>query len=174
VRLPAVANLGKIGASVISLLVFTTMIAALIGVVVAGLFGLSAEGITGGERETARAAELVARQETLRELDLADAIVSFVPTNIFADLAGTRDTSVIAVVIFGMLLGAAALLVSREQPAQAQRINELIETTRAIDLCGREFQRQRYSESAQLCCGFLSRNPAHVRRAWRAAIHDRQ
>jgi uncharacterized protein len=112
--------------------VFTTMIAALIGVVVAGLFRLSAEGITGGAREAARAEVIVTRQETLRELNLADAVVSFVPTNIFADLAGSRDTSIIAVVIFGMMFGAAALLVSREKPHYAERIREFTEVTRAI------------------------------------------
>lgn len=132
VRLQAAAALGKIGASVIGLLMFTTMLAALIGILVAGLFGLSAEGITGGAREAVRAAELVTRQNTLRELNLADVIVGFVPTNVFADLAGTRDTSIIAVVIFGMLFGLAALLVSREQPAQAERIRDFTETLLAV------------------------------------------
>ncbi len=132
VRLQAAAALGKIGASVIGLLVVTTMIAALLGVFVTGLFGLSAAGITGGDREAVRATEIVTRQETLRELDLAEVIISFVPTNIFADLAGTRDTSIIAVVIFGMLFGLAALLVCREKPEHADRIRNGTETLLAI------------------------------------------
>jgi uncharacterized protein len=132
VRLQAVAALGKIGGSVIGLLVLMTVIAALIGVMVTSVFGLSAEGMTGGEREMARAQVLEVRQDTVRNLDLGDVIVRFVPSNIFSDLTGARDTSIIAVVIFGILFGMAALLVSREKPEHALRITEFTETIQAI------------------------------------------
>ncbi len=132
VRLQAVAALGKIGASVIGLLVFTTAVAALVGVIIASAFGLTAEGLVAGDRETARAQTLEVRQQVVSDLDIGDVIVRFVPTNIFADLAGARDTSIIAVVIFGMLFGLAALLVSREKPEYAQRIGDFMETIQAI------------------------------------------
>src|SRR5690606_16320961 len=103
VRLHAGTALGKTGASIIGLLVFTTMIAALVGIAVTAAFGLSAEGLidsalSNGSREVERAAQLVTRQQALREFDLPTMLVNLVPTNIFADLAGLRDTSVIAVV----------------------------------------------------------------------------
>jgi L-cystine uptake protein TcyP (sodium:dicarboxylate symporter family) len=132
VKLHQVAALGKIGASVIGLLVFTTMIAALVGILVTNIFGLSAEGMTGGDRENARATVLETRQEVVADLNIAEVLVRFIPTNIFADLTGARDTSIIAVVIFGMLFGLAALLVSREKPEQADRIRDFTDTIQAV------------------------------------------
>ena len=41
-------------------------------------------------------------------------LIRFIPSNIFLDLTGARPTSVIAVVIFGILFGIAALMVSRK------------------------------------------------------------
>jgi len=132
VKLHQVAALGRIGASVIGLLVFTTMIAALVGILVTNMFGLSAEGMTGGDRENARATVLETRQEVVADLKMAEVLVRFIPTNIFADLTGARDTSIIAVVIFGMLFGLAALLVSREKPEQADRIRDFTDTIQAV------------------------------------------
>lgn len=132
VKLHQVAALGKIGASVIGILVFTTMIAALVAILVTNIFGLSAEGMIGGDRENARATVLESRQEVVADLNIAQVLVRFIPTNIFADLTGARDTSIIAVVIFGMLFGLAALLVSREKPEQADRIRDFTDTIQSV------------------------------------------
>ena len=132
VKLHEVAALGKIGGSVIGILVFTTMIAALVGILVTTVFGLSAEGMVGGERELARAAVLETRAPVVENLTIAQTIVNFVPRNIFADLTDARSTSIIAVVIFGMLFGLAALLVSREKPEYAERIKGGTDTIQAI------------------------------------------
>lgn len=131
-RVQELSSMGKIGGSVIGLLVLTTVIAALVGILVTLLFGLSAEGLTEGARETARAEVLQARQGTVADLSVPQVIVSFIPTNIFADLTNARDTSVIAVVIFGVLLGAAALLVTREKPEQEERIRGFVESAQAM------------------------------------------
>jgi L-cystine uptake protein TcyP (sodium:dicarboxylate symporter family) len=132
VRMREVAALGRIGGSVIGILVVTTMIAALIGILVSNLFGLTAEGITQGVRELERAAVLEQRYEGVAALGLADMLVRFVPSNVFADLTGARPTSIIAVVIFGILFGIAALGVSRDDPARGEAIHEFVETTQAI------------------------------------------
>ncbi|MDO8906905.1 MAG: cation:dicarboxylase symporter family transporter [Pseudohongiella sp.] len=132
VKLHQVAALGKIGASVIGVLVFTTMIAALVAILVTSIFGLSAEGMTGGDRENARATVLESRQQVVANLNMAQVIVRFIPTNIFSDLTGARDTSIIAVVIFGMLFGLAALLVSREKPEHADRIRDFTDTIQSV------------------------------------------
>ena len=114
VRMREVAALGKIGGSVIAVLIGTTMVSALVGILMANVFGLTAEGLTEGARELARASTLESRQENMADLGLADMLVRFVPSNIFHDLTGARPTSIIAVVIFGILFGIAALLVSAE------------------------------------------------------------
>jgi len=132
VRMREVAALGKIGAVVIGILIGTTMIAALLGISMANIFGLTAEGLTEGARELARAEILIARQETVENLGLADMLIRFVPSNIFYDLTGARPTSIIAVVLFGILFGIAALLVSKEEPERADAISGFIDTTQAI------------------------------------------
>ena len=132
VRMREVAALGKIGGAVIGILIVTTMIAALIGISMANIFGLSADGLTEGARELARAEVLLGRQETVESLGLADMLIRFIPSNIFHDLTGARPTSVIAVVLFGILFGIAALLVSKEEPERADAIVGFIENTQAI------------------------------------------
>jgi L-cystine uptake protein TcyP (sodium:dicarboxylate symporter family) len=132
IRMREVAALGKIGGSVIGILIGTTVIAALVGIAMANIFGLTADGLTEGARELARAEVLVARQERVESLSFARMLVSFVPRNIFHDLTGARPMSVISVVIFGILFGMAALLVVNEEPKRADAIIGFIETTQAI------------------------------------------
>lgn len=132
VRMREIAALGKIGGSVIGILVGTTAIAALVGILMANVFGLTAEGLTEGARELARADVLVSRQEGIAELGLSDMLIRFVPSNIFYDLTGARATSVIAVVIFGILFGIAALLVSSEDEEMGARIYRGVDTIQSI------------------------------------------
>jgi L-cystine uptake protein TcyP (sodium:dicarboxylate symporter family) len=132
VRMHNIAALGKIGGMVVLILIGTTMIAALVGILMANTFGLTAEGLTEGAREMARADTLIARQAANSDLGLADMLVRFIPSNVFHDLTGARPTSVVAVVIFGVLFGVAALLVSVEDPARGEGIRDFIETVSAI------------------------------------------
>ena len=132
VRMREVAALGKIGGMVIAILIGTTMVAALVGILMANVFGLTAEGLTEGARELARAGVLESRVENMSDLGLADMLVRFIPSNIFYDLTGARPTSVIAVVIFGILFGIAALLVSRDDPERGEAIYGFVETVQTI------------------------------------------
>ncbi|MBT8063636.1 MAG: L-cystine transporter [Gammaproteobacteria bacterium] len=132
VRMRDLAALGRIGGSVIGILVGTTMIAALVGIFVTTAFGLTADGLTEGARELERAEVLTTRQEGIADLGFADMLVRFIPSNIFYDLTGARPTSIIAVVIFGILFGIAALGVMRDSPERGEAIVGFVETTQAI------------------------------------------
>ena len=132
VKMKDVASLGKVGFSVVLILLGTTMISALIGIGVSNLFGLTMDGLTEGVRELSRASSLTTRQESIASLGLADMLVRFIPSNIFSDLTGARPTSVIAVVIFGILFGIAALMVAKEDQEKAESITSFIDTTQAI------------------------------------------
>ena len=132
VRMRDVAALGRIGGSVIGILVGTTMIAALVGIFVTNAFGITAEGLTEGARELERAEVLTERYQGVADLGLADMLVRFIPSNIFLDLTGARPTSVIAVVLFGILFGIAALAIGRENAARGEAIHEFVETAQAI------------------------------------------
>ena len=126
VKVSHTQSLGKISVSVLAVLLGTTAVAALVGVLMAQLFGLSAEGLVEGAREAARVEVLNERLGQVGGLGIPEILVSFIPKNIFADLAGTRDTSVIAVVVFAVLLGLAALGVRREHPEEGARIEYFV------------------------------------------------
>jgi len=131
-KVEEVKTLGRIGGSVIAVLLVTTMIAALLGVIMASIFGLTAEGLTEGVAETAKAAELSTRPAGVASLQIPDLLVSFVSTNIFYDLTGARDVSIIAVVLFGLLFGVAAMLVAEEDPERGASIRRFVSITQAV------------------------------------------
>ena len=131
-KVEEIKSLGKIGGTVVGTLIVTTVIAALIGIMMAALFQLNADDLVGGATEMARAEVLQARQGSVADLSLAELLVSFVPTNIFSDLAGERSMSIIGVVVFGLIFGVAALLVSEENAEQGSRITNAVDTLQAI------------------------------------------
>ncbi|MEJ6122332.1 L-cystine transporter [Vibrio sp. 2-Bac 85] len=132
VRLENSGSLGKISALTIGILLFTTMIAALIGIAVTQIFGLSAAGLSEGVRETARISVLETRLGSVADLTIPQMLVSFIPTNPFADLTGARSTSIIAVVIFGILVGIAARRVMIEKKELESPIRTFIEAAQSI------------------------------------------
>ena len=121
-------KLGKISATVLTLLLATTAIAALIGIGTTMLFGLQGAKFTEGAAETARISELATRQEAVSGLTIPQQILSFIPKNVFADLAGTRATSTIGVVIFAAFVGIAYLGVKRKAPKEAEFFSNLIDS----------------------------------------------
>ena len=127
VRVSNTQSLGKISVSVLAVLLGTTAVAALIGVLMAQLFGLSAAGLVEGAREAARVEELGERIGRIEGLAIPEILLAFIPRNIFLDLTGARDTSVIAVVIFAVLLGLAALAVRRENPQHGALIEQFVD-----------------------------------------------
>ena len=54
-------------------------------------------------------ATLQDKQETVAALTIPKELLSFIPTNVFADFTGSRSTSTIAVVIFSAIVGVAYL-----------------------------------------------------------------
>jgi L-cystine uptake protein TcyP (sodium:dicarboxylate symporter family) len=126
VKMHRTESLGKISLSVLVVLLGTTAVAALLGVMMAELFNLSAAGLVEGSREAARAELLSERMGRVEGLGIPEILLTFIPENIFLDLTGARDTSVIAVVIFAVLLGVAALAVRRESPEYGEAIEHFV------------------------------------------------
>ncbi|ROV59491.1 L-cystine transporter [Vibrio ponticus] len=132
VKLENGGSLGKISSITIAVLMLTTAIAALVGILVTSTFSLSAEGLTEGVRESARITELQSRAQTVGELNIPQMLINFIPTNPFADLTGTRSTSIIAVVIFAVLVGIAARKVMAEKTELETPIRTFVESAQAI------------------------------------------
>ncbi len=124
IKLNSVSSLGKISFSVIGVLLLMTGVSAVIGIVIARIFKLDASILIKGEQEESRLQALMPRSENIQSQDLGDLLVSFIPRNIFEDLAQLRTTSTIAVVIFAILLAIAALNVMRKNPEYADSINK--------------------------------------------------
>jgi L-cystine uptake protein TcyP (sodium:dicarboxylate symporter family) len=127
-------SLGKISAGVLGLLLATTAVSATIGIGMTQLFGLRADGLVQGARELERGTYMAGRVGEAQALNVPTLLQNFVPTNIFADLAGTRSTSVIGVVVFAVLLGLAALALRKDNPEVGERIMKGIESLQLLVL----------------------------------------
>ncbi|GLT16473.1 L-cystine transporter tcyP [Vibrio zhanjiangensis] len=132
VKLEKGGSLGKISGLTISILLATTAISALIGIIVTQAFGLTAQGLIEGTRETARIAILENKAGAVSDLTIPQMLISFIPTNPFADLTGARSTSIIAVVIFGVLTGIAARKVMIEKQELEGPISLFVDATQSI------------------------------------------
>jgi len=132
INLEKTAQLGKIAAWIIGILITTTMIAALIGVGSASLFNLNADQIEMGQEEMDRGDDLQSTLTEVEDQSTPDRIVSFLPSNIFLDMTGERSTSVIAVVIFSMIVGIAVLGLRRKDPEQAEMFTKVVNAVYAV------------------------------------------
>lgn len=127
-KLTQASALGKISFSVLSILLFTTAIAAAIGIAMAYLFNLSAEGLVAGTRELAAQTKVLGRAEQVSNLNVPDMLLSFIPKNPFAELTGANPTSIISVVIFSAFLGVAILSLRKDKPEIAERLAQGVES----------------------------------------------
>lgn len=125
-------NLGKISFYGIGILILTTGIAAAIAIATTVGFGLDGMQLHEGEAEKARNEALAERAAMVEDLTIPEQILSFFPSNPFADLTGSRPTSTIAVVIFAAFIGMAYLGVKRKQPEQGEFFKKIIDALYAI------------------------------------------
>jgi L-cystine uptake protein TcyP (sodium:dicarboxylate symporter family) len=131
-RLHNASSLGKISFLTITTLLFTTLIAALIGVALTNLFGLTAEGLVAGTQEMARMQALQNNYvDKVAEINVPQLLLSFIPQNPVADLARARPTSIISVVIFAAFLGVAALQLLKDDAEKGNRVLVAIDVLQA-------------------------------------------
>ena len=133
-RLNQAGSLGKISFSVLSVLLVTTAIAALIGIIMVQVFGLTAEGLVAGERELAAQAKVVGRVDQVSNLSIPAMLISFIPKNPFAELTGANPTSIISTVIFSAFLGVAALSLRKEDQSLGDRIAQGVDTLHKLGM----------------------------------------
>ncbi len=131
-RLHNASSLGKISFLTIGTLLFTTLIAALIGVALTNLFSLTAEGLVAGTQEMARMQALQSNYvDKVAEINVPQLILSFIPQNPVADLARAKPTSIISVVIFAAFLGVAALQLLKDDAEKGNRALAAIDVLQA-------------------------------------------
>ncbi|XNM46962.1 cation:dicarboxylate symporter family transporter [Escherichia coli] len=121
-RLHNASQLGKISFLTIGTLLFTTLIAALVGVLVTNLFGLTAEGLVQGGAETARLNAIESNYVgKVSDLSVPQLVLSFIPKNPF-DLYRSQSDVIISVVIFAAFLGVAALKLLKDDAPKGERV----------------------------------------------------
>ncbi|WJS86747.1 L-cystine transporter [Paracoccus sp. TOH] len=127
-RLHDASALGRISVLTLGTLLFTTLIAAFVGVVMSLIFNLTAEGLAQGAAETARLTALESSYAPkVADLTVPQLILSFIPKNPFADLTGANPTSIISVVIFAAFLGVAAIRLVRRDEERGRSLLALID-----------------------------------------------
>ena len=99
------------------------------------LSGLAGADFTQGSVDATKLDALQTRQDKVADTTIPQTILSMIPVNVFADLAGTRSTSTIAVVIFSAIVGLAYLKLRDRDSEQAQFFNNLIDSLYGIVMC---------------------------------------
>jgi L-cystine uptake protein TcyP (sodium:dicarboxylate symporter family) len=122
-------NIGKIGGSIIGVLLITTAIAALVGALTTAAFGLNTIGL---EKDAASVTSLETKAADVNKTDVTAQILSFIPTNPFFDMTGQRNTSTIAVVIFASFLGFGMLAVAKKKPDLFTSLRNGLEALQAM------------------------------------------
>lgn len=131
-RTKVTENLGRISAVVLAVLLVTVAIAALTGWAAVAFSGLAGASFTNGSVDATSLDALQGKQEQVANLTIPQEILAFIPVNIFADLAGSRSTSTIAVVIFAALVGVAYLKLRDRESEQADFFKRLIDSLYGI------------------------------------------
>ena len=135
-RTKVTENLGRISVVVLAVLLGTVAVAALVGWAGAAFTGLAGASYTadaGSDAAAAAAASaLQDSEQQVADLTLPQEILSFIPSNVFADFAGSRPTSTIAVVIFSAIVGVAYLRLRDRDSAQAAFFQQLVDSLYGI------------------------------------------
>jgi len=131
-KLRDASSLGKISTLTIGTLLITTVVAAMIGILMAKLFGLSAVGLTASSAEVARGEYLQGNLATAQEISLPSMLLSFIPANPFLDMTGARKTSTIAVVVFAIFVGISATGIAGKKPEVFQSFSGFVHVAHVI------------------------------------------
>ncbi|WP_455479653.1 L-cystine transporter [Bartonella sp. B23] len=118
-HLHSVYAVGKMSIITISILLFTTALSALVGVFVVNFFGLTANGLVHEGQNVSTI--LDDRISQLGGTNVPKMILSLIPKNPFAELSGAKGTSIISVVIFASFLGAAVLLLKKDDREKGEK-----------------------------------------------------
>src|SRR5699024_4829403 len=111
---------GKISGLVVGILVVTVMISGAVGVVSANIFNLEGIELSEGQEEIEAIKSIEESAEEIEGDTLPTMIRNMIPANVFLDFTQDRSTSVIAVVIFSVIVGTAYMRRSKEHTSELQ------------------------------------------------------
>jgi len=124
INLKAGDSLGKMGGTIIAILVGTTAVAALFGILASLGFGLSAEGLASGAAEAARTARL--EDMAASKQHISATIVSVIPRNPFYAITGQGSNSTLSVVLFSAFIGISTLGIKKKKPEAFELFKNMV------------------------------------------------
>ncbi|GAA5100196.1 cystine/sulfocysteine:cation symporter [Bartonella acomydis] len=127
-HLHSVYAVGKMSIMTISILLFTTALSTLVGILVVYTFGLTATGLV---HEGQNVSAVLGDRISQLGMSVPKMILSLIPKNPFAELSGVKRTSIISVVIFASFLGAAVLLLKKDDPEKGEKALLFIQVAQA-------------------------------------------
>lgn len=119
-------GLGKKATRVLAVLLITTAISALIGVLVTTSMGLTADGLQSGTAEQERGASLESRLEEYQAKPVQEQLMEIIPTNPFYSMTGQGSNATLSVVFFAAMLGLAALKLHNSKPESAVKFRDFM------------------------------------------------
>src|SRR5699024_4430902 len=108
-------------------LVVTVMISGAVGVVSANIFNLEGIELSEGEAEIEAIKNTEETAEEIEGATLPTMIRDMIPATVCLDFTQDWSTSVIAVVIFSVIVGTAYMGVRRKEPEQAEKFASGVE-----------------------------------------------
>lgn len=131
------SNVGKKIGQVIGFLLFTVVIATIIGVLTILVFNIDADKIVTAGQSSADYAEtnvdLVSRQEMMGGMNYADFILAPITTNL-GFLVGNGATASLSTVLFGMFLGYSVLQIKKRKPEKVKPFNDFLFSLKEVVL----------------------------------------
>ncbi len=124
INLKAGDSLGKMGGTIIAILVGTTAVAALFGILASLGFGLSAEGLASGAAEAARTARL--EDMAASKQHISATIVSVIPRNPFYAITGQGSNATLSVVLFSAFIGISTLGIKKKKPQAFELFKDMV------------------------------------------------
>ncbi len=132
VNLDDAKALGKYGIRIISVLLLTTALSAIIAIAGTLAFGLNANDITIGDKETARMESLEKSGQEVNAATISSKIINVIPSNVFSAFAGNGESATLSVVFFSMFLGVAGLVLKKKKPKESAFFVNIINTAQAV------------------------------------------
>ena len=132
VNLKSAKTLHKYGLSIITILLATAAIAAIIGIFTTVAFKLDANSINIGTSEESRMEFMETRSQEINSSTIAGRIVEVIPSNAFAAFAGTGSNATLSVVVFAIFVGVAALIAKEKDVRQVNTFVGIINSIQTI------------------------------------------
>ncbi|WP_378954208.1 L-cystine transporter [Pelosinus sp. sgz500959] len=124
--------LGRVGGLIIGILLFTTAIAAVVGVGSSLAFHLTADTLQVGEAELGATKKVEGKLTDFQAKPVQQQLIEIIPTNPFYAFTGQGSADTLSVVFFSTLVGLAVLGIKKAKPESAEFFVKAVNTANDI------------------------------------------